>query len=133
MLEDSSYTPEDVAKILKISRFTVYELIKRGQLTAYHIGRKVRVEPADLERYKQNAKGCPPTLTQATVKAAQSLFNWDEGLIICGQDIVLDVLTRHLQTQLSHLHFLRQYIGSIPRIISFCTKALPSGHRPSLG
>jgi putative molybdopterin biosynthesis protein len=116
--DESSYTPEDVAKILKISRFTVYELIKRGELTAYHIGRKVRVEPVDLELYKQNAKGCPPALTQATVKATQSLFNLDEGLIICGQDIVLDVLTRHLQTQLPHLRFLRQYIGSIPGLLS---------------
>jgi DNA binding domain, excisionase family len=116
--EESSYTPEDVAKILKISRFTVYELIKRGELTAYHIGRKVRVEPADLERYKQNAKGCPPALTQATVKAAQSLANLDEGMIICGQDIVLDILTRHLQAQLPQLRFLRQYVGSIPGLLA---------------
>jgi putative molybdopterin biosynthesis protein len=116
--DESSYTPEDVAKILKISRFTVYELIKRGELTAYHIGRKVRVEPADLERYKQNAKGCPPSLTQATVKAAQTLFHLDEGLIICGQDIVLDVLTRHLQAKLPQLRFLRQYIGSIPGLLA---------------
>jgi putative molybdopterin biosynthesis protein len=116
--DESSYTPEDVAKILKISRFTVYELIKRGELAAYHIGRKVRVEPADLERYKQNAKGCPPPLTQSTVKTAQSLSNLDQGLIICGQDIVLDVLARHLQTQLPHLRFLRQYIGSIPGLLA---------------
>jgi putative molybdopterin biosynthesis protein len=116
--EESSYTPEEVAKILKISRFTVYELIKRGELTAYHIGRKVRVEPADLERYKQNAKGCPPALTQATVKAAQSLSSLDEGLIICGQDMVLDILARHLQAEMPHLRFLRQYIGSIPGLLA---------------
>ncbi len=117
MSDESSYTPEEVAKILKISRFTVYELIKRGDLTAYHIGRKVRVEPEDLERYKQNAKGCPPTLTQSTVKAAQSLVNLDEGLIICGQDMVLDILARHLQTALPQLRFLRHYIGSIPGLL----------------
>jgi len=51
MSNDISYTPEEVAKILKISKFTVYELIKRGELTAYHIGRKVRVEGADIESY----------------------------------------------------------------------------------
>ncbi|HBE77115.1 MAG TPA: excisionase [Firmicutes bacterium] len=117
MSDESSYTPEEVAKILKISRFTVYELIKRGELTAYHIGRKVRVEPADLDRYKQNAKGCPPALTQATVKATQSLANLDEGLIICGQDMVLDILTRQLQAELPQLRFLRHYIGSIPGLL----------------
>ncbi len=118
MGDESSYTPEEVAKILKISRFTVYELIKRGELTAYHIGRKVRVEPADLERYKQNAKGCPPALTQNTVKAAQTLSSLDDGLIICGQDMVLDILTRHLQLNLPHLRFLRQYVGSIPGLLA---------------
>jgi putative molybdopterin biosynthesis protein len=118
LADDISFTPEDVAKILKISRFTVYELIKRGELTAYHIGRKVRVEPADLERYKQNAKGCPPSLTQGTVKPAQTFFDSNEGLIICGQDMVLDVLTKHLEKQLPNLRFLRQYIGSIPGLLS---------------
>ena len=57
MSNDVSYTPEEVAKILRISKFTVYELIKRGALTAYHIGRKVRVEGADIESYKQKSKG----------------------------------------------------------------------------
>ncbi len=118
MFDNNSYTPEDVAKILKISRFTVYELIKRGELNAFRIGRKIRVEPADLERYKQNAKGCPPVLTQTMVKATQTLFNSEEGLIICGQDMVLDALTKHLEKQLPQLRLLRQYIGSIPGLLS---------------
>lgn len=42
-----SYTPIEVAEILKISKYTVYELIKRGELAAYRVGRKVRVEEAD--------------------------------------------------------------------------------------
>jgi putative molybdopterin biosynthesis protein len=117
-MEDSVYTPDEVAKILKISRFTVYELIKRGKLAAYHIGRKVRVEPTDLEQYIQNAKGCPPVPTQTTVKAIQSSIAVDEGLIICGQDVVLDILTRHLEKQLPQLRFLRQYIGSIPGLLA---------------
>jgi putative molybdopterin biosynthesis protein len=117
-LEDSAYTPDEVAKILKISRFTVYELIKRGELTAYHIGRKVRVEPADLERYIQNAKSYSPVLTQTTVKTIQSFVTADEGLVICGQDVVLDILTRHLEKQLPHLRFLRHYIGSMPGLLA---------------
>ena len=31
MTETISYTPEEVAKILKITRFTVYEMIKREE------------------------------------------------------------------------------------------------------
>ncbi len=43
MSDSTTYTPEEVAKILKISKYTVYELIKRGELGAYRVGRKVRV------------------------------------------------------------------------------------------
>lgn len=118
MSSDISYTPEEVAKILKISKFTVYELIKRGELTAYHIGRKVRVENADLDRYKQRAKGASSALSSASSSFGNSPSSntnsaSDEGLVICGQDIVLDILTRQLEKQFPSLRFLRHYIGSI--------------------
>lgn len=114
---DVSYTPEEVAKILKISKFTVYELIKRGDLVAYHIGRKVRVEGADLEHYIQNAKNREPSFISAPSPVVSNptnpYFSTEEGLVICGQDIVLDILTRHLEKQFPSIRFLRQYIGSI--------------------
>jgi putative molybdopterin biosynthesis protein len=117
-VENSSYTPEEVAKILQISRFTVYELIKRGELEAYRIGRKVRVEPADLERYKQKSKKCGPYLTQTTAKTPIPKLNIHDGLIICGQDAVLDILTRHLERHLPQLRFLRRYTGSIDGLMA---------------
>lgn len=113
MTDSISYTPEEVAKILKISRFTVYELIKRGELTAYRIGRKVRVEPADLEQYKLKAKGCPKVTANNKPRPVESHFSPEEGLIICGQDIVLDSLTRHLERKMPQVRFLRSYIGSM--------------------
>lgn len=119
MASDISYTPEEVAKILKISKFTVYELIKRGELAAYHIGRKVRVEDADLERYKQKAKGgsflalSSTSASKGNSSVISTNLSSDEGLVICGQDIILDILTRHLAKQFPSLRFLRQYIGSI--------------------
>ena len=122
MSNDISYTPEEVAKILRISKFTVYELIKRGELTAYHIGRKVRVEGADIESYKQKSKGInspaspldSPALNERLNPASPS----DEGLVICGQDIVLDILTRYLEKQFPQVHFLRRYIGSIDGLMA---------------
>jgi putative molybdopterin biosynthesis protein len=117
-MENISYTPEEVARILQISRFTVYELIKRGELEAYRIGRKVRVEPADLERYKMRSKGCGPFLTQATVKTPLPKLNVQDGIILCGQDAVLDSLTRHLEKQLPQLRFLRRHAGSIDGLMA---------------
>ncbi|AGK96065.1 substrate-binding domain-containing protein [Clostridium pasteurianum] len=56
MSENSSLTPQEVADILKIAKTTVYELIKRGELNAYRIGRRVRVEQSDVEDYKNRSK-----------------------------------------------------------------------------
>jgi putative molybdopterin biosynthesis protein len=117
MSEDISYTPEEVAKILKISRFTVYEMIKRGELTAYKIGRKVRVEAGDLEVFKQKAKGIAAVAVQPAA-GVQTYFSPQDGLIICGQDIVLDILARHLERQMPHIRFLRNYIGSIDGLMA---------------
>lgn len=115
MLDNVSYTPEEVAKILKISRFTVYELIKRGDLVAYRVGeRKMRIEAADLEHYKNKTKTAVSAQTPLPAAPVErSLFGSQEGLIICGQDVVLDILTRHLEKQMPFVRFLRYYAGSI--------------------
>ncbi|MHB1651818.1 MAG: substrate-binding domain-containing protein [Desulfitobacteriaceae bacterium] len=117
-MDNVSYRPEEVAKILKISKFTVYELIKRGELVAYHVGRKVRVEATDLEIYKQKAKGIVISTPYSLVEQAASHFPLGEGLIICGQDIVLDILTRHLEKRFPHVRFLRNYVGSIDGLMA---------------
>jgi len=51
MREDASLTPEEVASALRIARNTVYELIKRGDLAAYRVGRKIRVDVREVENY----------------------------------------------------------------------------------
>ena len=94
MEENLSYTPEEVARILKITRFTVNEMIKRGDLPAYRIGRKVRVEAKDLEQYVHNRKstgkreGATPVSTPGT-----SGLSLDDEIVFCGQDVILDILT----------------------------------------
>ncbi len=120
MTDTISYTPEEVAKILKISRFTVYEMIKRGDLTAYRIGRKVRVEAPDLDVYIKKSKSLSPaakTQAQAT-QAAEAPAPVPEGLIICGQDAILDTLTRHLERLLPYSRCLRNYVGSIDGLMA---------------
>jgi putative molybdopterin biosynthesis protein len=113
MPDNISYTPEEVARILKISRFTVYELIKRGDLAAYRIGRKVRVEQADIDQYIQNTKSCVPNLTRSMVQVPDPGGDTQAGLIICGQDLILDTLSQHLEKLLPQLRFLRRHIGSM--------------------
>lgn len=45
------FTPEEIAQKLKLSKYTVYEMIKRGEIPAHHIGRSIRVSETQLEQY----------------------------------------------------------------------------------
>ena len=45
------FTPEEIAQKLKISKYTVYEMIKRGEIPAHHIGRSIRISETQLEQY----------------------------------------------------------------------------------
>lgn len=128
-MDNISYTPEEVARILKISRFTVYEMIKRGELSAYKIGRKFRVEAGDIEKYKQKSKGLSPAALNSDVSRTNPFFHQD-GLIICGQDIVLDILARHLEKLMPQIPFLRNHLGSIDGLTALYrgTANLASAH-----
>lgn len=119
MGENNSYTPEEVAQILKVSKFTIYEMIKRKELPAYHVGRRIRIEYNDLENFKKASKGisavsaAPPAITSNTTIAQTG-----EQMIICGQDLVLDILTRHLEQECPQIHFLRKYVGSMAGLLA---------------
>lgn len=45
------YTPEELANKLKLSKYTIYEMIKRGDISAHHIGRSIRISDKQLEAY----------------------------------------------------------------------------------
>ena len=52
----ASLTPQEVSELLKITKNTVYELIKRGELPSYKIGKKIRIDMHDVEAYINNQK-----------------------------------------------------------------------------
>ncbi len=51
------YTPEEIAAKLKITKYTVYEMIKRGDLDAHRLGKQLRISGEQLNQYLQRAKG----------------------------------------------------------------------------
>ncbi|MEM3905551.1 MAG: helix-turn-helix domain-containing protein [Nitrososphaerota archaeon] len=48
-MPDRLLSPRDVARELNISIWTVYRLIRRGDLVAFKIGRRLRVPESSLE------------------------------------------------------------------------------------
>lgn len=57
MNEDILYTTEEIAQKLKITKGTVYEMIKRGELEAHRVGRHLRISQAQFEIYLLKSRG----------------------------------------------------------------------------
>jgi len=47
-------TVAEVASVMRVSRMTVYRLIRRGQLKAIRVGRNYRVREDDLNSYLES-------------------------------------------------------------------------------
>ncbi|WP_053375956.1 helix-turn-helix transcriptional regulator [Paenibacillus sp. FJAT-27812] len=123
MSSDVSYTTEEIAKLLKISKLTVYDLIKKGELPSYRVGKQMRVDPADLEAYKQRNKGIQlnerPTLTDSpALTHGQASFSGLRPLVITGQDLSLDILAKYMEKKTDGIRPLRAYVGSLDSLIS---------------
>lgn len=118
MSDEISYTPEEVAKILKVTRYTVYEMIKRGDLVAYRIGRNMRIDSTELENYKKKFQGKKLIGPVFTKFQPESSPDYNNGLILSGQEGVLDILTRHLERRVPNVRFLRHYAGSMEGLVA---------------
>ncbi|MEN8076442.1 helix-turn-helix transcriptional regulator [Clostridioides difficile] len=122
----SSLTPLEVAELLKITKNTVYELIKRGELPSYKIGKKIRIDMHDVESYINNQKTNSKTsnnisiLSQSNTKTINSKHinnislntQSNTEIIIAGQDILLDILATYIEEKLPDYTVLRSYKGS---------------------
>lgn len=129
-MENTPLTPQEVADFLKISKCTVYELIKRKDLNAYKVGNKVRVDSDDVEAYKNKTKSIKSKGTQnnditpATTTTTPLPFNAlernleNKGFVICGQDSLLDIICRHLGRHPHGIHALRSYDSSYTALYS---------------
>jgi putative molybdopterin biosynthesis protein len=128
-MESDLLNAEEVAQKLRIKKFTVYELIKRGELPSSKVGKQVRISETDIDRYLAANKSGPQyaDVTQADQRSEApwesgrevidlvssglpgGSENADPGLIISGQDMCLDLLVNRLSTAGNTV--LRSYVG----------------------
>ena len=53
---DPFYTIEDIARLLKVSKMTVYRYIKADKIPAYKFGKELRIKPKDFEMFLNKSK-----------------------------------------------------------------------------
>lgn len=116
--QEISYTIEEVAALLKVSKLTVYDLIKRNEITSYRVGRQMRVDACDLESYKERKKnrGQPHIVVPQEIEM-NDIKN-PRTFVISGQDIALDLFAKQLEREITGIRPLRLYTGSLNSLIS---------------
>ncbi|GED63602.1 helix-turn-helix transcriptional regulator [Lysinibacillus fusiformis] len=113
MSQEQSYTIEEVAQLLKVSKLTVYDLVKKGDLPVFRVGRQMRVDRADLQGYIQKRKTGNAASTPVVARQTKKL----PKMIISGQDVVLDVLAKYMEKRQSS-KVLRSHEGSFNGIMA---------------
>lgn len=120
MAQNKSLSTQEVADILHVSKSTIYDLIKRGEINSYKIGRKVRFTQEDVDVYIARSRHEQSTQPVRRIEAPSSLLdpksNSAPSLIISGQDVVLDILANHLYDE--GVNTGRAYLSSYEGLLS---------------
>jgi putative molybdopterin biosynthesis protein len=114
MEKNNALSTQDVANMLGVSKSTVYNLIKTGEISSYKVGRKVRFTQESVNDFikRSSANQAAFNKTQEPAPGFDLLGSQKAAgdFTICGQDVILDVLSNYMR---SHgVPALRAYIGS---------------------
>ena len=120
MAQNKSLSTQEVSDILHVSKSTIYDLIKRGEINSYKIGRKVRFTQEDVDVYIARSRHEQSTQPVRRIEAPSSLLDPNSestpSLIISGQDVVLDILANHLYYE--GVNTGRAYLSSYEGLLS---------------
>jgi len=120
MAQNKSLSTQEVADILHVSKSTIYDLIRKGEIHSYKIGRKVRFTQDDVDAYIARSRHEHSTRPVKNIDTHSTLLtpekNEEPELIISGQDVVLDILANYLQQE--GVHTARTYLNSFEGLLS---------------
>ena len=120
MAQNKSLSTQEVADILHVSKSTIYDLIRKGEIHSYKIGRKVRFTQDDVDAYIARSRHEHSTRPVKNIDTHSTLLTPEKRdlpeLIISGQDVVLDILANYLQQE--GVHTARTYLNSFEGLLS---------------
>ncbi len=111
-------SPKEAAAILKVRQNTIYDMIKKNRLPATKVGKQFRIWESDVYALLDPGATSPkPPLEQAITTIDQDVTTTDAAdsstnIIVCGQDLIIDMLCSAVNQQLHGTQFIRSYQGS---------------------
>ena len=92
MSKNKSLSTQEVADILHVSKSTIYDLIRKGEIHSYKIGRKVRFTQDDVDAYIARSRHEHSTRPVKSVDTHSTLLTPEKEeapeLIISGQGAI---------------------------------------------
>ncbi len=120
MAQNKSLSTQEVADILHVSKSTIYDLIRKGEIHSYKIGRKVRFTQDDVDAYIARSRHEHSTQPVKRVDTHSTLLTPEKTgepeLILSGQDVVLDILANFLHRE--GVNAARTYLSSFEGLLS---------------
>ncbi len=120
MAQNKSLSTQEVAQILHVSKSTIYELIRRGEINSYKIGRKVRFTQDDVDAYIARSRHEQSVQPVRRVELQSALLHPAEdnhtSLVLSGQDVVLDILANFLHQR--SVSAKRVYLNSFEGLLA---------------
>ena len=120
MAQNKSLSTQEVADILHVSKSTIYDLIRKGEIHSYKIGRKVRFTQDDVDAYIARSRHEHSTRPVKNIDTHSTLLTPPKEeqpeLIISGQDVVLDILANYMQQE--GVNAARTYLNSFEGLLS---------------
>ena len=112
MAQNQSLSTQEVADILHVCKSTIYDLIRKGEIHSYKIGRKVRFTQEDVDAYIARSRHEHSTAPVQRIDIHSTLLTPAEEkapeMIISGQDVVFGhfgkfIFIRRISTPVVHI------------------------------
>lgn len=120
MAQNQSLSTQEVADILHVSKSTIYDLIRKGEIHSYKIGRKVRFTQDDVDAYIARSRHEHSTAPVQRVDTHSTLLTpepqKEPELILSGQDVLLDILASYLHQE--NVNAGRTYLSSFEGLLA---------------
>jgi putative molybdopterin biosynthesis protein len=115
-MNEQTFTPDEIANLFKISKHTVYELIKRGELHAFKVGNKMRIEESEVDRFKESMKATPKVDKNSSSRLGD--LSGYSVKVTGSHDFVIEHLLKVAKKELPTLSIIPAYIGSLEGLMT---------------